>query len=211
MGDVDMAEYSGESQRRASSGGDRDPLPRLVCLAATDRDRRDLETLLESSGLSGVPASPPGSRSAILVGADAASSILLGSAADGGLDGHDHPATPFAGPLVFDTTMVPASTAMFDGMLTLAPEAANPVPPGAGTFASLASEHDRRVLAGLTRRETEVAEFVGRGLNVEEIAERLKREKTTVISHRRSLLRKIGCRDALGIARFAYRVGLTTP
>ncbi len=209
MGADDMLEDSGVAERRSSRAGIPDALPRLVCLAASEQDRQDLEQLLESSRLAMTAASPSGSRSAILVGADAASSILMGGLGRDGFNGHE-PGPETTAPLVLDTTL-PASSVMFDGMPPVASGAADPAPPAAGHFTALATEQDRRVLAGLTRREAEVAEFVGRGLNVEQIAERLRREKTTVISHRRSLLRKIGCRDALGIARFAYRVGLATP
>lgn len=74
-----------------------------------------------------------------------------------------------------------------------------------------AEADDLAVLARLTPREREVAVCVGRGLNVHEIATELGRARTTVISHRRALIRKIGCRDALGIARFTYRTGLAEP
>lgn len=210
MGADEMADGSGAPRECVTADGtSSDAPPRLVCLAASDRDRRDLETLLDSSGLAVTAASPPGSRAAILVGADAASSILTGGMAGDGFNGHES-GSPSTAPMVIDAAL-PASSVMFDGMPPVADRAADPVPPAAGHFNTLATDHDRRVLASLTRREAEVAEFVGRGLNVEQIAERLRREKTTVISHRRSLLRKIGCRDALGIARFAYRVGLATP
>ena len=160
-----------------------------------------------------------GERRAVLAGPDAAAAILTGRGTESGggsaiVDVWSLP-TRMAGGM-------PAHAGTFDGALpapTATAEAGGPGPaPGisprtgaripTGPLADRCSDHDRAVLAGLTPREAEVAELVGNGLNVGEIAASLGREKTTVISHRRSLLRKIGCRDALGIARFAYRTGL---
>ncbi len=219
MGANDMQRDSGAFRGAAGAGAHHGSAgPRLICLMATKQDRADLEALLASTELPAVGTGTTGGRTAILAGPDAAGGILRGTVPVAGPNGHDHATTApppgFMAPMMLDAADA-ASPAMFNGMPPVAASAsattATADDPAAGPFASLATDHDRRVLAGLTRRESEIAQFVGQGLNVEEIAERLRREKTTVISHRRSLLRKIGCRDALGIARFAYRVGLATP
>lgn len=214
MGDNDMPRDSGAMRDTAGASGDHAAAaPRLICLAATERDRIELRAVLATSRLPtpGAGSAAPNGRTAILAGPDAAGEILRGTIPVGGPNGHDRGTTvPNPGsvaPLMLDAAAA-TSPVMFDGM---PPVAAAANDSSTDPFGSLATDHDRRVLAGLTRRESEIARFVGQGLNVEEIAERLRREKTTVISHRRSLLRKIGCRDALGIARFAYRVGLATP
>lgn len=212
MGADDMQRDSGATRRTAGAGGDHAAaVPRLVCLTATRQDRVDLEAMLATTELPGSANAAGNGRTAILAGPDAAGEILRGTIPVAGPNGHD-PASIATSPMSMAPIMLEAtdaaSPAMFDGM---PPVAAAEDTSATDRFTSLATDHDRRVLAGLTRRESEIARFVGQGLNVEEIAERLRREKTTVISHRRSLLRKIGCRDALGIARFAYRVGLATP
>ena len=194
--------------------------PAVICLAATEQDRRDIEAIL-GAGTAGEAVATDltslgtlteagGTRRAILAGPDASAAILTGRRTDGGattsssiVDVWPLPSRLLAGGGTFDgAPPVPGGVAA----PAISPRTGARIP--SGPLVHLCSEHDRTVLAGLTRREAEVAELVGKGLNVGEIAAALGREKTTVISHRRSLLRKIGCRDALGIARFAYRTGL---
>jgi len=204
--------------------------PAVICLAATEQDRRDIEAIL-GAGTAGEAVATDltslgtlteagGTRRAILAGPDASAAILTGRRTDGGattsssiVDVWPLPSRLLAGGGTFDgAPPVPGGVAGTGGAMGAASAPAISPRTGAripsGPLVHLCSEHDRTVLAGLTRREAEVAELVGKGLNVGEIAAALGREKTTVISHRRSLLRKIGCRDALGIARFAYRTGL---
>lgn len=204
--------------------------PGLLCLAASERDRGELAAILASSSIDRPRGEPVGlealsavsaSRRAVLAGPDAVAAIVQGHATP--------PARGAAGAPMIDVMAFGGSPGagtrgaggpsmdgapIHDGVMIgsarrRSDAAAGRVP--TGPLAALATEHDRAVLASLTPRETEVAELVGSGANVGEIAANLGREKTTVISHRRSLLRKIGCRDALGIARFAYRTGLATP
>lgn len=206
MGLLMQRESGAKGRDGAESPGYGTSRPLLVCLAATPQDRQDLQAIIAVSGLPVGVVPDSNGRTAILAGPDAAGEILRGTIPATGPNGSDHGRT-VPNPLTITPTMLDmdtASPAMFDGMPPIAA-------PSADHVASPTADHDRTVLARLTPREAEVARYVGEGLNVEEIAVRLRREKTTIISHRRSLLRKIGCRNALGIARFAYRVGLTTP
>ncbi len=234
-------EYGGRAVMRGEAGGDgaldRGRRPAVICLAATEQDRRDVNAILGSAdGRSattstdlaslGTVTAAAGERRAVLAGPDAAAAILTGRGTSGETGGGSgggsgivdvwslptrmaNGGTPHAG--TFDgAPPIPAATGETGGLGPppgISPRTGTRVP--TGPLADRCSDHDRAVLAGLTPREAEVAELVGNGLNVGEIAASLGREKTTVISHRRSLLRKIGCRDALGIARFAYRTGLS--
>jgi DNA-binding CsgD family transcriptional regulator len=63
-------------------------------------------------------------------------------------------------------------------------------------------------LALLSRRELEVLAYVGMGMGVDETAARLHRSRETVISHRKSLMRKLACGNASQLAMFAFRAGL---
>jgi DNA-binding CsgD family transcriptional regulator len=197
----------GQDGFAGSAGGSR---PRLLCLAAGDEDAQELRAVLSgirSGELITEEPSGPGAatavgtaRRAVLVGPAAAAAIILGRS--GG---------PTATPMIHVLTdHTPSPLDQASGTSHRSGHGTRGRVP-TGPLADRATAHDRTVLAGLTKRESEVAELVGQGLNVEEIAARLGREKTTVISHRRSLLRKIGCRDALGIARFAYRTGIAIP
>lgn len=67
---------------------------------------------------------------------------------------------------------------------------------------------DLGVLALLSPRELEVLAYVGMGLSVEETAARLHRSRETVISHRKSLMRKLACTNASHLAVIAVRAGL---
>ena len=63
----------------------------------------------------------------------------------------------------------------------------------------------------LSERETEVLTLIARGLINKEIAERLGIGLTTVISHRRNIMEKLGIRSVAGLAVYALTEGLVDP
>lgn len=60
----------------------------------------------------------------------------------------------------------------------------------------------------LTRRESEVLRLIVDELTTDEIAQKLFISPTTVISHRKSLLRKLNAKNTAGLVRAAFEFGL---
>ena len=60
----------------------------------------------------------------------------------------------------------------------------------------------------LTRREKEILQLVTEEMTTEQIAQRLFISPTTVITHRKSLLRKLNAKNTAGLVRAAYELKL---
>ena len=72
-------------------------------------------------------------------------------------------------------------------------------------------ELDATTLGALTQREREVLQLVARGLSNRELAEALVVEESTIRTHVKRILMKLGLRDRIQAVIFAYETGLTPP
>ena len=76
---------------------------------------------------------------------------------------------------------------------------------------ALPRQHGTPAANLLSVRETEVLTLIAQGLLNKQIADRLQIGLTTVISHRRNIMEKLGIRTAAGLVVYALAAGYVDP
>ncbi|MEO0895793.1 MAG: response regulator transcription factor [Bacteroidota bacterium] len=71
-----------------------------------------------------------------------------------------------------------------------------------------ASERNQGGIQKITRREKEILKLIMEEMTTDEIAEKLFISPSTVISHRKSLLRKLNAKNTAGLVKAAYEYNL---
>ena len=104
--------------------------------------------------------------------------------------------------------LIAAIRTVAEGDALLSPSVTRRVIDRAATQPRLARTN---ALERLTPREREVLELIARGLSNAEIAEALVVEETTVKTHVKRLLAKLGLRDRVQAVIFAYEHGVAEP
>jgi len=100
-------------------------------------------------------------------------------------------------------------SAALAGRVYVCPELRVPRPSALGEDPGEPAVRAGSVYSLLGPREREVLQLVAEGLSSPEIAERMSRSVSTVDTHRRNLMRKLGIHSVAGLTKYAIREGLT--
>ena len=106
--------------------------------------------------------------------------------------------------------LVAAIHTVAEGEALLSPSVTRRLIDRVSTHPLMSGEADPR-LAELTPREREVLELIAQGLSNAEIADALVVERTTVKTHVKRVLMKLGARDRVQAVILAYEWGLVAP
>jgi DNA-binding NarL/FixJ family response regulator len=106
--------------------------------------------------------------------------------------------------------LIAAIHTVADGEALLSPSVTRRLIDRVATQPLVGATSDPR-LDDLTPREREVLELIARGLSNREIADALRVEATTVKSHVKRVLAKLGARDRVHVVILAYELGLIAP
>ena len=63
----------------------------------------------------------------------------------------------------------------------------------------------------LTRRETEILQYIARGYTNRQIADELSLSFRTINTHRANLMQKLDIHDTAGLVRYAISIGIVSP